>query len=158
MLCMVRLKPTYLLRREIQPYSMVVSHGMSICPTAPTSSLKVLAANQTGIYVDIAQTLRAQLFEIKVERLPRYLHVISRVHSPATSQQSTHSVEIHVSPREVFLFRCSIDILWVILLVGALINSGSQHVWRSWRRSRGRRWMTRLSVDMAICDTARCAR
>lgn len=57
MLCIVRLKPTYLLRREIQPYSVIVSDSMSVRPTAPTPSLKVLAANQTGVYIDVAQTL-----------------------------------------------------------------------------------------------------
>lgn len=155
---MARLKPTYLLRREIQPYSVIVSDSMSVRPTAPTPSLKVLAANQTGVYVDVAQTLRAQLFEIKVKRLSRYLHIVSRVHEPATSQQCTHGVEIHVSPREIFLFRCGIDILWVICLVGTLINSGSQHVWRSWRGSRGRRWMARLSIDMPVWEAIRCAR
>lgn len=53
--------------QEIQEHMMILSDWMSVSMSVTSSSLEVLAANQTSIHVDPGERNRAQLLEIKVE-------------------------------------------------------------------------------------------
>lgn len=67
----------HLLSCEVDPDSVVLTDGVPVRPASSTSALEVLATDQTSVDIDIAQRLRAQAFEVKVQITSGYLAKVS---------------------------------------------------------------------------------